>query len=32
MGGGCKNRISGKVKKNSKICSKFFWAEELAGI
>jgi hypothetical protein len=32
MGRGYKNRISGKVKKNSKICSIFFWAEGLAGI
>jgi hypothetical protein len=31
-GRGCKNRISEKVKKNSKFCSKFFWAEGLAGI
>jgi hypothetical protein len=31
MGRGNKNRISGKVKKNSKFCSKNFWAEELAG-
>jgi hypothetical protein len=31
MGRGCKNSIFGKVKKNSKFCSKFFWAEGLAG-
>jgi hypothetical protein len=32
MGKGYKNRIFGKVKKNSKFCSKIFWAEGLAGI
>jgi hypothetical protein len=31
MGVGNKNRIFGKLKKNSKFCSKNFWAEELAG-
>jgi hypothetical protein len=31
-GRGCKNMISEKVKKNSKFCSKNFWAEGLAGI
>jgi hypothetical protein len=31
-GKGYKNRISGKVKKISKFCSKIFWAEGLAGI
>jgi hypothetical protein len=32
MGLGCKNMISKKSKKNSKFCSKIFWAEGLAGI
>jgi hypothetical protein len=32
MGRGYKNRIFGEVKKNSKFCSKNFWAEGLAEI